>query len=182
MKRLMFAVAATAALSLSACATPTLYQPATKANSGQGYTEQQIETGRWRVSFSGNSVTSRQTVESYMLFRAAELTVQNGFDWFETVDRATQQQTSYFGTPDPWWGRYGPYWRPYWRTYRGGAWGAWGPGWGADWDVNEITRFEAGAEIVMHHGAKPADNPRAFDARDVMANIGPHVVRQAPAK
>jgi hypothetical protein len=181
MKRFAFAVLA-AALSLSACATPTPYEQASKATSGQGYADQRIENDRWRVSFSGNSVTSRQTVESYMLYRAAELTVQSGYDWFETVGRSTERNTSYLGTGDPWMGPYGPYWHPYWRYYRGGAWGAWGPGWGSDWDVTQITQYEASTEIVMHHGPKPADNPRAFDAREVMANLGPHVVRPGPNK
>lgn len=182
MKRLTFAVLA-AALSLSACATPTPYEPASKATSGQGYSEQRIENDRWRVSFSGNSVTARQTVESYMLYRAAELTVQSGYDWFETVGRSTERNTSYVGTGDPWWGPYGPYWRPSWRYYRRGAWGPWGAGWGGpDLDVTEITQYEASSDIVMHHGQKPADNPRAFDAHQVMDNLGPHVLRPNPGK
>lgn len=171
MRRFAFAALA-AALSLSACATPTPYEPASKATAGQGYTEQQIEQGRWRVSFSGNSVTTRQVVESYMLYRAAELTVNNGFDWFEAVERATERTTSYVGSPDPWYGRYGPYWHPYWRR---------GP-WANDWDVTQVNQYEASTEILMHHGQKPGDNPRAFDAREVMSNIGPHVVRPAQAK
>ena len=107
---LMLAVAA--ALTLSACSTATPYQPATKTTSGYGYSDQRIETDRWTVNFSGNSVTSRQTVESYMLYRAAQLTLDNGFDWFETVDRHTQDKTEVVGAYDPWWGPYGPYWRP----------------------------------------------------------------------
>ena len=31
---------------------------------------------RWKVSFSGNSLTDRNTVETYLLYRAAELTDQ----------------------------------------------------------------------------------------------------------
>jgi hypothetical protein len=175
MKR--FATILLAALTLSACATATPYEPATKDTAGHGYSEQRIEADRWRVGFSGNSETPRQTVESYMLFHAAELTVKNGFDWFQTVDRSTQKQTDYVGSPSPWYGGYGPYWHPYWRAYRRGGWGPWGPGYGPGYDVSEVTQFEVSAEIVMHHGPKPADNPRAFDARDVIANLGPHVVR-----
>ncbi len=180
MKRLM--MAAIAALALSACATQTPYEPASKATGGHGYSETHFEGDRWGVSFSGNSVTSRHTVEVYMLYRAAELTVQNGYDWFETVNRSTERQTQYLADPDPWWGTYGPYWRPYWRAYRGGVWGPWGPGWGPDWDVSQINRYEANAEIIMHHGAKPADNPRAFDAHEVMTNLGPHIERPQQKK
>ena len=128
------------------------------------------------MSFAGNADTSRQTVESYMLYRAAQLTLNNGYDWFETVERHTQGQTEVVGPYDPWWGPYGPYWRPYWRAYGRGGWGAWGPGWGPGWDVNTITRFEASTEIVMHHGPKPADHPRGLDAHQVVTNLGPHIV------
>jgi hypothetical protein len=176
----MLAVAA--ALTLSACSTATPYQPATKASAGYGYSEQRVETDRWTVGFSGNSVTSRQTVESYMLYRAAQLTVDNGYDWFETLERRTQDKTEVVGVPyDPWWGPYG-YWRPRWRSYGRGAWGPWGPGWGPDWDTDTITRYEASSEIVMHHGPKPADNPRAFDAHQVLSNLGPHIVMPEAAK
>ena len=54
---------------------------------------------RFRVSFAGNSFTSRETVERYLLFRAAELTVQNGFDHFILVDRDTDKQTRTYTTP-----------------------------------------------------------------------------------
>ena len=41
------------------------------------------EENRYRVSFAGNSATSLQTVDDYLLYRAAELTVQTGHDWFQ---------------------------------------------------------------------------------------------------
>lgn len=179
-------LAAAAALTLSACATATPYQPASKATAGYGYSEQRVEADRWQVSFAGNSVTTRQTVESYMLYRAAQLTLNSGYDWFQTVDRHTQGQTEVVGTAyDPWWGPYGPYWHPAWRFYgaRGwGGWGAWGSGWGPDFDASTITRYEASTEVVMHHGAKPANDPHAFDAHQVIENLGPHVQMPAAEK
>ena len=42
--------------------------------------------------------------------------------------------------------------------------------------MREVTRFEANTEIVMGRGPKPND-PNAFDAREVMQNIGPRVMR-----
>ena len=54
-------------LLLAACAAkPTPYQA---AQGGFGYSEQQTEENRYRVSFAGNSATSRQTVEEYLLYR-----------------------------------------------------------------------------------------------------------------
>ena len=72
---------------LVACTTATPYQAA--YDSERGYSEQQIEANRFRVQFAGNSLTDRKTVETYMLFRAAELTRQNGFDHFRVLQRAT---------------------------------------------------------------------------------------------
>ena len=177
MKRLIPASAL--ALVLAACATATPYQAASPSMRG-GYSEMQIEQNRFRVGFAGNSVTSRDTVEMYLLYRAAELTAQSGYDWFRTVDRATERDTRYVASPDPWFSaRYGPHWGPSWRFYHRGYWSPWSPWgsrWDSDFDVREITRFEANTEIVMGRGPKP-DDPQAFDAREVLQNVGPRVVR-----
>lgn len=178
MKRLIVVAAAT--LALAACATATPYQPAGPGQRG-GYAEQQLESNRYRVSFSGNSVTSRDMVEMGLLLRSAELTVQNGYDWFATVQRATDRDTSYVGSPDPWFNNYyGPHWGPSWRFYRGGYWSRWDPYWGSNFDVREVTRYEANSEILMGRGPKPAGDPNAFDAREVIQNLGPRVT--APSR
>ena len=175
-----------AGLALAACATATPYQPAGLNGQRGGYAEQRLENDRFRVSFSGNSLTSREQVEQSLLLRSAELTVESGYDWFSTVNRATDRDTRFVGTPDPFYSRYnsfyGPYWGPSWRYYRSGFWSPWdryGP-WGAnDFDVRQVDRFEANAEIVMGRGRKPAGDPNAFDAREVVQNLGPQVSRPA---
>jgi hypothetical protein len=177
-------------LGLAACETATPYQPLVTGHmTSGGFTDQQLEPGHFRVTFRGNSLTSRETVETYLLYRAAELTTREGFDWFEMVDRHTDRDRRTYYDPDPFYSRPGylwGYWRPYWRFY-GGRWGwrAWDPFWGDPfwgdaYDVRTIERFEAGAEIVMHHGPKPADMARAFDAHAVMDNLGPKIVRPVP--
>jgi hypothetical protein len=47
-------------------------------------------------------------------------------------------------------------------------------------DIRTVQKFEATAEIIMHRGAKPTDDPRAFDARSVMENLGPRIQRPVP--
>jgi hypothetical protein len=42
-------------------------------------------------------------------------------------------------------------------------------------DVHTVEAFEATAEIVMHKGPIPTDQPSAMDARAVMAKIGPTI-------
>lgn len=190
-KKTTLAVLAAAALALGACATPTPYQPNIRGQKvSGGYSEVQLEADRFRVTFTGNSLTSRETVEGSLLYRAAELTVQQGYDWFFILDRQTDRDTRTYVEPDPfyrpWYGPSYGYWRPYWRYYGGSfGWRSWDPYWGSPFwadqmDVRTVTRFEASAEIQMRRGPKPADEPRAFDARSVMATLGPQIQRPAP--
>jgi len=169
---------AAAALTLGACATSTPYAPAGFNGQRGGYAEQRLENDRYRVSFSGNSVTSREQVEMSLLLRAAELTTENGFDWFSTASRATDRDTRFQTIGDPFFDRY-RYWGPSWRYFGPRGWSRWNdPFWGRDdFDVRQIDRYEASAEIVMGRGAKPAGDANAFDAREVIANIGGSVVR-----
>ena len=174
-------IALASALMLAACTTPTPYQPLQRDGAAAGgYSDQQIEPNRFRVSFAGNSMTSRETVETYLLYRAAQLTTERGFDWFLMADRNTERHSNtYVNRPfSP--GPFG-FWGPSWR-YRGAGfgWRSWDPFWGDPFwgnsiDVTTVDRYEATAEIIVGHGAKPADNPRAFDARAVLAAIRPRL-------
>lgn len=171
MKRLILILAGMSVL--AACATPTPYQAA--AGSQRGFQETQIEANRFRVSFSGNSLTDRETVETYILYRAAELTLEQGFDHFILAQRATDVDSRIVrSAPDPFYrsgfGLYYNYFHP-----RAGWHGAGDPFWN-DTNYREITRYEASAEIVLAHGPKP-DDANAFDARDVVANLGPRIQR-----
>ena len=199
-RKVALAALATGALLLAGCATETTYRPATgQGFSRTGYSDRQVEPGRFLVSFAGNSVTSRDTVERYLFFRAAELTLQNGYDYYLMADRDTNLQSRTYSTPGIGggfgYGGFGGYWGPSWRYYgRGFGWRNWSPyggfgggfgggyggfgggPWGNDFDIRTIDRYEATAEIVMRKGPIPRDNIRAFDARKVVDSIGPSVV------
>lgn len=190
-----FGAVAAAALMLAGCMAETTYRPATGAGfARQGYSDLQIEPNRFKVSFAGNTMTSRETVEKYLLFRAAELTTQQGFDYFVMADRDTDKKSrTYVNDFGANYGGFGGYWGPSWRFYgrgyggygRGYGWRNYDPFWGGPWggsnfDIDTVEKFEATAEIVMGKGAKPAGNVRAFDARAVMTNIGPTVVLPKP--
>lgn len=190
-RKLMLATAASGALLLGACATETTYRPATgQGFSRTGFSDRQVEQNRFLVSFAGNSSTPRDTVERYLLFRAAEITLQNGGDYFVMVNRDTDLQSRTYTTPGfgPGYGfgGFGGYWGPSWRYYgtgfgygRGFGWSPWyGGGFGAfnDFDIETVQRYEATAEIVIGRGPIPRDNLRAFDAHQVVERIGPTVV------
>jgi len=178
MKRLSLAILA--AVVVSACAHPTPYQPyvPNAAITSGGFSETRIARDRFRVTFAGNSLTSRDTVERYLLYRAAEVTVQNGYDWFATADRRTDRDRRTVVSRDPFYS----YWRPSWAYLGNGRWMMWDP-WGPDpfWhdrrDVTQYDRYEASAEIFLGRGPKPENDPMAYDAREVMANLGPGIVR-----
>lgn len=181
-----FLTAAAIALSLaslSGCMTATPYQPYI-AEGGPGthggYSEQMLAPDRYRVVFHGNELTSRERVEGYLLYRAAELTKQRGYDWFAMEQKGMEHEVQTYAEQhySPWWG---PYWRPNWGYYRGGiGWGYWDPWMGGEWwgntiDYHTIEAFEASAEISLHKGPVPAGDLKAMDARAVMARLGPTI-------
>lgn len=177
-----------AAAALTACVTATPYQPyRPESASGVhgGYSEQRLSPDRFRVRFHGNDVTSRDRVEGYLLYRAAELTVQNGYDWFRISDRHVEHDVRTYVAPDPFYRPYyGPaygYWRPHWRYYSPSfGWSYWhpeygGPFWADRVDIRTIESFEVEADITLGKGAPVPGDRQAFDARRVMADLGPTI-------
>ena len=65
---------------LSGCVTP--YQP--KSFSG-GYSESQLGTNMFNVTFQGNSNTNYELAADFCLLRSAEITLENGFRYFFVV-------------------------------------------------------------------------------------------------
>ena len=84
MNRLTLPILAVSALALSACASLAPYG-AKGGPGGQGFSEQRIESDRYRVTYDG--VGAPGPVADMALLRAADLTVQSGHDWFEVVQR-----------------------------------------------------------------------------------------------
>jgi len=156
---------------LAACMGPTPYQPRLEGQN-TGYTDRALTQNRYRVTFTGNSATPRETVESYLLLRAAEVTRAAGFTSFMFDTRNTKANHSYqtipYG-PDPFWGPgYGWGRRGYW-----GYWGGWGFPYEPNYDVVVHTNYDAYAEIVMLSPDQAAREPRAISAADVITRLGP---------
>ena len=185
----LFAAASALTLLVAGCTTPTPYQPYRAESAGGvhgGYSDEQLAADRFRVRFHGNELASRERVEGYMLYRAAELTVQQGYDWFMIVDRHTEHDRQTYVEPDfhdPFFGPGYASWQPHWRYYRSGTgWIDWHPEfsrrfWSNDVDVTTVESFEAEAEIMLRRGAMPTGETRAWDARKVLTDLEPTVVR-----
>ncbi len=157
-------------LSAAACTTPTPFAPAT-TDDKNGYTDQRLADNRYRITFTGNSATKRDTVENYLLLRAAEVTRDAGFAWFEFDTRDTQANTTYHtdfaGYPGWGWGRgfgwYGHSWRyDPWDSY-----------WGGTNVTIPTTSYQAYAEIVLLTPDEAKGNAKALQASDVIARLGP---------
>ncbi|QIQ88084.1 MAG: hypothetical protein G9473_03785 [Erythrobacter sp.] len=158
-------------VALGACATSTPYQSAEAPGQQFGYQSEQIAADRFRVSFSGNEVTSRETVEEYLLYRAAELTRQKGYEGFEVVREATEADIDIDTVPTVY-----PGWAPAWDYYGAGyGWNTYDPYLGAPFPAERITtsdRYSASAVIEMYRGRAPAGSEESFDASAVLARLG----------
>lgn len=154
-------------LALAGCQTGPLYAPA-QGPRDTGYSDQKLGENRYRVTFQGGSGTRRETVENYLLLRAAEVTRNAGYEWFAFDQRDTESKTSYI-TPFggyPLWG-----WHHFGWYHRTWLYDPWDPFW-ADNPIPR-TRYEAYAEIVMLTPAQAKDDPHALNATDVIGRLGP---------
>jgi len=162
---------------LAGCMTPTPYAPRTEGQK-TGYTDRALTQTRYRVTFTGNSVTPRETVEDFLLLRAAEVTRAAGYSTFMFDTRNTRADHTYdaipYGPPGPYAGGFG------FRRGWGGGWGGWGFAYDPAVDVVVRTNYEAYAEIVMLTPDQAAKEPRAINAADVISHLGPDAV--APPK
>jgi hypothetical protein len=154
-------LASLAALSLAACATaPTVYQPAA-ARDAVGFSEYRIEPGRYRITFRGGPGAPAVQVVDYALLRAAELAIQDGYDWFRVADRFME------GRPDR-----GP------RMSFGVGGASFGSRSGVGVGVGTSGMSLGGGpsvsttiEVVMGRGERPR-GADVYDARAVREHIG----------
>jgi hypothetical protein len=148
---------------LAGCGTAPPFHP---LKGGVGYSDTQLQDNRFSVSFAGDSSTPRDKVEQFLLYRAAQLTLANGYDHFVVADEATDRSTEYHGFGGPAW--IGPGWyRPGWRSW-----------WGVDPVLNDVEavpsdRFNATATITLKMGPAPPGRPQAYDARQLVDRLAP---------
>jgi len=162
------AVVSLAALT-AACAIQPPYHPAT-SNRSTGYSDQRLTDTRYRVTFTGGQSTRRSDVEDFLLLRAAEVTKNAGYTWFEFDSREIERDTyrdTFAGYPG-----WGPGWRGgfgwYWRNW---AYDPWDPYWGMN--SFPVTRYEASAEIVLLTPGEAKSHEHALNADEVIAHLGP---------
>jgi hypothetical protein len=148
------AAVAVLALVLGACG-PTPFQPADRGGSN-GYTVERLAQDHFRLGFSGSSSTSAQQVADNLAYLAAQVTLRNGADYYVVVSDKMERATVY----DPL-GSRGPV--EYFHCCHS----------------NGVTshEYEAKADIVIHQGPMPPNDPTAHNAREVVEELGPRIKR-----
>ncbi|HLS67989.1 MAG TPA: hypothetical protein VK035_01510 [Kiloniellales bacterium] len=165
-------------LLLGACSGtgPTPYQPAERPG-GQGYSEERVSEDTYRITVAGNSLTSRDRIEDYLLFRAAELTLLEGYDHFLLLERQTDSDTvRYYDNWGPMWGP-GWAWQPYWGGYYGSG-SRYGTGIGMSFGggpSGNQTRYMTTALVQLTRGMPSTLRGSIYEARRVMDDLGPRI-------
>ncbi len=154
-------VAAASALTLSACASLAPYGPQ-GGPGGQGYSEQRIERDRFRVSYNG--VGAPGPVADMALLRAAQLTTEQGYDWFQVTQRYID------GRPDSA-GGFRPSVSVGYGASNYGGWRASGTGVGLGLNFTGPSPTSTVLEVRLGRGPRPAD-AEVYDARDVQRSLG----------
>jgi hypothetical protein len=157
-------VFAAACAVLAACATsPPPYAAASGPNA-VGYSETQIESNRYYVTYRAGGASDAQLLHDYALLRAADLTLQNGREWFWVDHRSVDEANTYDSRPS------------FGIGIGGGSWGGrsgGSVGVGMEFPIGGGQGQRARAatlEIRFGEGPKP-DDPNAYEARSTSENL-----------
>lgn len=144
-------MAAAAALATACASQAPVYE--SRMDGGRyGYAEMQLEPNRVRVTYNGDTLTARETVETYLLYRAAETTLQRGFDYFVVTSANVEEDSHYEGMS-------GGHPRLSGASFR------------------EVSRHNAMADILMFEGDRPPQIANAYDARAVQQALQARVIQ-----
>ena len=136
------------------------------------FTPQKRAGTRYHLVVKGHTFSSREGIEKYLLYRAAELTLDQHDSWFTLIEARAKGDTAPPSKPDPQGLRFSfrmAYWRPVWRYKLAGAtaWQSWSPFSSTAFpatDPKSVTDFEVSADIVLRKDIMNDADPLAFDA------------------
>jgi hypothetical protein len=167
------------ALLLAACATSGLYQA---RDGDSGYAETRLAQSQWRVEFVGDDFTGRETIETYLLYRAAELTAESGYEWFAMPARAVSEEVEIIVEAERPQAYRARYWQPKWRRRSRFFWRDIDPVGPMPHEQEraeapspwQSVHYSASADITMGNGPPPVGD---FLARETIARLDPSIVR-----
>jgi len=158
---LRLSIAGIMLLIVTGCSTP--YQ---QHGFRGGYSDTRVGHDTVLVSFKGNGFTSKERTQLYLLYRCAEVTQEDGYDYFVVTSGGTDAATSYLsnyssnttasaiGTGNSAFASA--------QTYGSGA-------------TIPVRKYGTDAMIKMFKGQKPASNQNAYDARETLQYLGPQL-------
>jgi len=165
------------AVALAACAAPQP-TPYRAAANGTGYTDRAVTSEILEVRFEGNRLTSRETVEQYALYRAAEIAAVNGADRLAILDKTVEEQTRTVRDYDPYPFGFGYGYSSSGRRVVGASYRV--PVYATR--ARDYTSTTYAAELLVRLVAPGAPNPDDAPVRDVatiLRTLGPAIVRPA---
>ena len=127
-----------------------------------GYSSTQIDQNTFRVSYEGDIGTDAGKVNDFLMYRAAELTMQSGYDYFvftnKDVTKQTQTQCQQQNNFDN---------KKNKNNYPTSS----------TKNCSESVAYTVTANIKMYKGKKPESNINAYDAMNLMQYMGPNIKR-----
>lgn len=153
-------VLALLAFGLSACATPY-----GKYGIAGGYTDSRIDENTFSIRVEANGFTSQETASQHAMYRAAELTAENGFDYFIIVRGADNASNGAMVLPtvSSSQGTISSTGQVRTSTVTSPA------------IVMPIAYPNSALVIKSFKGSKPDGQVSAYDARSVMKYLGPQI-------
>ena len=127
----------------------------------------------YHLVVAGHKFTSRDDIEKYLAWRAADLTMADKGTWFTFTQSRAKTDTVPAPKRDPAMPRHSfqmANFQPVWRyKIKGADWKTWSPYTGAAFfaegvKAEDITDFEASADIVVKKGVMDDANPLGYEA------------------
>jgi len=127
----------------------------------------------YHLVVAGHKFTSRDDIEKYLAWRAADLTLSDKGSWFTFTQARTKADTVPAPKRDPAAPRHSfqmANFQPAWRyKVKGADWKTWSPYSGAAFfadgiKADDITDFEASADIVVRKGVMDDADPLGYEA------------------
>ncbi len=141
-----FLLSLAAAAALSGCATA--YQSSGLTG---GFRERHIAEDVYRITFAANGFSTRETAQTYWLYRITEITLEKGFDGFEVLSPISLGQSTTQSLKVPTAYVYVPIYS------------------------NDSHKPIFEADVRLLKGPITADPPKVFDARSLKASLEPYV-------
>jgi hypothetical protein len=137
-------------LMMSCAPRPTGYWKLGVGDPYTGYSETQIQKDVFQVSYKCNAATTYDVMKGLLAYRCAEITLQNGYDYFIVIEEKDI-------TTEDFWGM--------------------APGGKRRYDASLQTVNAPGATVLikLKHGKKPEEDMKAFDSREILEHVGPKI-------